>query len=429
MKTSKNTKQKIISMATDEPSMDEILGSIRRILSKDDDNLKTDDTSLMREWAAMAGDGSYDDEDDDDKHSMAAEWEAMLGGDYERNYDIFDKFDVSSCATPTMIDTTRVLNQDEIDSLLGFDDVHSPSDKSGVQSIINSTLISYERLPVLENIIRIFIEKVTPSLRKHFNDNIELSLDNILSLRMGDYKNSIPLPAMFQPNYSPELCANALFVFDSSLVYSTVDVLLGGRRGTAAMRIEGRPYTIIERELVQTCFDICNEKLGESFQNYSGVTFLGQEIDVNPRSINIATNEERIIVAKIHINMEDRGGRMELVIPYSTLEPILPILRQQNLGARYGNDKIWHSAIENIIPHMPVDVNVKSPTYKVKIRDIENLVEGDILMTDMTLDDFIFTAGNKDIGKGSLCKKNNKFAIALNEIFVEVENEDGTKTD
>ena len=31
------------------------------------------------------------------------------------------------------------------------------------------------------------------------------------------------------------------------VIYSIVDVLLGGRRGTAAMRIEGRPYTTIER--------------------------------------------------------------------------------------------------------------------------------------------------------------------------------------
>ena len=45
----------------------------------------------------------------------------------------------------------RILNQDEIDSLLGFD-VNSDQmqDKSGVRAIINSALVSYERLPMLE---------------------------------------------------------------------------------------------------------------------------------------------------------------------------------------------------------------------------------------------------------------------------------------
>ena len=47
--------------------------------------------------------------------------------------------------------TARVLNQDEIDSLLGFDSSSSKdSENSGLQAIINSALVSYERLPMLE---------------------------------------------------------------------------------------------------------------------------------------------------------------------------------------------------------------------------------------------------------------------------------------
>ena len=47
-----------------------------------------------------------------------------------------------------------------------------------------------------------------------------------------------------------------LMVVDSAMIYSIVDVLLGGRRGTAAMRIEGRPYTTIERTLVERLIQV-----------------------------------------------------------------------------------------------------------------------------------------------------------------------------
>ena len=45
----------------------------------------------------------------------------------------------------------RILNQDEIDSLLGFSlaDI-SLNDNSGIRAIINSAMVSYERLPMLE---------------------------------------------------------------------------------------------------------------------------------------------------------------------------------------------------------------------------------------------------------------------------------------
>ena len=44
----------------------------------------------------------------------------------------------------------RVLNQDEIDSLLGFDmGGGDDAERSGIRAIINSALVSYERLPML----------------------------------------------------------------------------------------------------------------------------------------------------------------------------------------------------------------------------------------------------------------------------------------
>src|ERR1700704_264463 len=47
--------------------------------------------------------------------------------------------------------TERILNQDEIDSLLGFDvGENETQDKSGIRAVINSALLAYERLPMLE---------------------------------------------------------------------------------------------------------------------------------------------------------------------------------------------------------------------------------------------------------------------------------------
>src|SRR4051812_3954791 len=45
----------------------------------------------------------------------------------------------------------RILNQDEIDSLLGFElSDNEDGERTGIRAIINSALVSYERLPMLE---------------------------------------------------------------------------------------------------------------------------------------------------------------------------------------------------------------------------------------------------------------------------------------
>src|SRR5262245_42985033 len=78
----------------------------------------------------------------------------------------------------------RILTQDEIDSLLGFSlaDV-SLNDNSGIRAIIDSAMVSYERLPMLEIVFDRLVRLMTTSLRNFTSDNVEVSLDRITSVR------------------------------------------------------------------------------------------------------------------------------------------------------------------------------------------------------------------------------------------------------
>ena len=126
--------------------------------------------------------------------------------------------------------------------LLGFSlsDI-SLDDNSGIRAIIDSAMVSYERLPMLEIIFDRLVRLMTTSLRNFTSDNVEVSLDRITSVRFGDYLNSIPLPAILGVFKAEEWENFGLITVNSSLIYSIIDVLLGGLRGQTAIRIEGRP--------------------------------------------------------------------------------------------------------------------------------------------------------------------------------------------
>ena len=106
-----------------------------------------------------------------------------------------------------------------------------------------------------------------------------------------------------------------LLTVDSSLIYSVVDVLLGGRRGTAAMRIEGRPYTTIERTLVETMIAVVLQDLGAAFEPLSPVSFNFDRLETNPRFATIARPANAAILIRLRVDREDRGGRVELLLP------------------------------------------------------------------------------------------------------------------
>ncbi|WP_184721028.1 flagellar motor switch protein FliM [Caulobacter sp.] len=307
----------------------------------------------------------------------------------------------------------RILNQDEIDSLLGFDlSGDGSEDRTGIRAIINSALVSYERLPMLEIVFDRLVRLMTTSLRNFTSDNVEVSLDNISSIRFGDYLNSIPLPAILAVFRAEELDNYGLLTVDSNLIYSIVDVLLGGRRGTAAMRIEGRPYTTIERVLVQRMIEVVLHDLKSAFEPLHPVGFSLDRLETNPRFAAIARPANAAILVKLRIDMEDRGGRIELLLPYATLEPIRKMLLQQFMGEKFGRDNIWEGHLATELWTTQMEVRAVLDEQQVPLSRVLNMEVGDTLMLNATPDSLVeLRAGAIPLTRGRMGRRNHSIAV------------------
>src|ERR1044072_1538371 len=187
-----------------------------------------------------------------DQDAIAAQWEASLdsedpaaAADATSANEVTESMDLQWAA---MVEDgsrdfgsgknggERVLSQEEIDNLLGFTAGEiNLDDHSGIRAIIDSAMVSYERLPMLEIVFDRLVRLMTTSLRNFTSDNVEVSLDRITSVRFVDYMNSIALPAVISVFKAEEWDNFGLFTVDSSLIYSIIDVLLGGRRGQASL--------------------------------------------------------------------------------------------------------------------------------------------------------------------------------------------------
>ena len=309
----------------------------------------------------------------------------------------------------------RILNQDEIDSLLGFDlSDEEAAERSGIRAIINSALVSYERLPMLEIVFDRLVRLMTTSLRNFTSDNVEVSLDNISSIRFGDYLNSIPLPAILSVFKAEELENYGLLTVDSNLIYSIVDVLLGGRRGTAAMRIEGRPYTTIERVLVQRMVEVVLADARAAFEPLTPVTFTLDRLETNPRFAAIARPANSAILVKLRIDMEDRGGRIELLLPYATLEPIRKMLLQQFMGEKFGRDNIWEGHLATELWTTQMEVRAVLDEQQMSLREVLDFKVGDTIMLNATPDSQVeLRAGSIPLTRGRMGRRNHHIAVRV----------------
>jgi flagellar motor switch protein FliM len=310
-----------------------------------------------------------------------------------------------------------ILDQSEIDSLLGFDgDDGKTQEASGIRAIIDSALVSYERLPMLEVVFDRLVRMMSTSLRNFTSDNVEVSIDNITSIRFGDYLNSIPLPAMLSVFKAEQWDNYGLLTIDSALIYSIVDVLLGGRRGTAAMRIEGRPYTTIERNLVERLVAVVLSDLSGAFDPLSPVTFRFDRLETNPRFATIGRPANAAVLARLRVDMEDRGGRLEVLLPYATLEPVREILLQGFLGEKFGRDSIWEAHLAGELWHTTVPIQAILDSVEMSLRQVMQWTVGTRIPLNATVySDVRLVCGDLQMFVGKMGRKAGNIAIQVHE--------------
>ncbi len=365
--------------------------------------MSDEEKAMMEEWETMASDGDGGGGEDAGMDATP-EFDAMMGEDEDGN--------------------TRILNQEEIDSLLGFDDEGAGGEMSGVMALINSAMVNYERLPMLDIVFDRLVRLMSTSLRNLTSDNVEVSLDQVSTVRFGDYMNSIPLPAMLTVFKAEEWDNHGLLVTDSALIYSIVDVLLGGRKGTPAIRVEGRPYTTIETKLVEKMVQVAMSDLSSAFDPLSPVSFSVERMETNPRFATITQSGNACVLARLRVDMGDRGGRIEILVPYATLEPIRELLLQMFMGEKFGRDSIWETHLTNELYKTEVHLSAVLGEATVSLHDILNWKVGTQIIFPTQLDDWLeLRCGHVPMFRGPVGQKQDHIAVRI-ERYIEPEEED-----
>ncbi|NVO12698.1 MAG: flagellar motor switch protein FliM [Rhodoplanes sp.] len=368
-------------------------------------DVTVDQDALAAQWGLALenetpGEGNQSKEGEVDEQ-LAAQWSAII--------------DETNEGGSGKASAERTLGQEEIDALLGFSVADlTLTDNSGIRAIIDSAMVSYERLPMLEIVFDRLVRLMTTSLRNFTSDNVEVSLDQITSVRFGDYLNSIPLPAILAVFKAEEWENFGLFTVSSGLIYSMIDVLLGGRRGQTSVRVEGRPYTTIETDLVKRMIEVVLADAELAFKPLSPVKFNIDRFETNPRFAAISRPANAAILVRLRIDMEDRGGTVELLLPYATIEPIRDVLLQMFMGDKLGRDPIWEGHLATEIGQAEISVDAVLYEAFIPLRKLMELDVGDTLPLDLKPEALVsIRCGNVTLTEARMGRVGDRVAVRV----------------
>lgn len=313
----------------------------------------------------------------------------------------------------------ETLSQAEIDNLLGFDSDSNQGSGTGIQALLDGSIENYERLPMLEVVFDRFARALSTSLRNFTAENVEINIDSIISMRFEDYLNSVPLPALLAIFQAVEWENFGLMTIDSSLTYSMVDILLGGARTHRPIRVEGRPFTTIEQDIVKSLTRIMLEEMSVAFNPLTPATFRLERLETNPRFATIARPANPVILISLRVDIEERGGKAEILLPYATLEPVKELLTQMFTGESFGGgQESWELYLDNEIRQMPINLEAVLQEKRLTLGELDALKVGSTIMMNESPGDRIdIRCRGIKLLSGILGEANGKLALRVEKVF------------
>ena len=114
--------------------------------------------------------------------------------------------------------------------------------------------------------------------------------------------------------------------------------------------------------------------------------------------------------------MEDRGGRVDLLLPYATLEPVRELLLQMFMGEKFGRDSIWETHLAEELWLTDVDLEAVVDTQIMRLSDVFELKVGSQIMLGATPESLIqLNCGEIPMYMGRMGRRGNQIAVQIED--------------
>jgi flagellar motor switch protein FliM len=152
----------------------------------------------------------------------------------------------------------------------------------------------------------------------------------------------------------------------------------------------------------------------QAFKPLSPVTFTIDRLETNPRFAAISRPANAAILVRLRIDMEDRGGNIELLLPYATIEPIRGVLLQMFMGEKFGRDPIWEGHLATEIGNAQIGVDAVLYEAEIPLRQLMELEVGHTLTLDIRPDALVAVrCGDVTLTEGRMGRVGDRVAIRV----------------
>jgi len=317
----------------------------------------------------------------------------------------------------------KILSQEEIDALLNgieegkVDTSPEPRTAGGAEAtpydFSNQDRIIRGRMPTLEVLNDFFARSLRNPLTLILRKSLEVTPQKLVLMKYGEFTRTLPLPCSIHVFKMPPLRGNGLLVLDPKLVFSFVDIFLGGT-GRMNFRIEGRDFTSIESKLIMKVVNMIFSELEKVWNSIHPVSFQYLRSEFNPQFATIVPPTDLVLTIPFELEMEQTTGLITLCIPYSSLEPIKAKLYAGFQTDPLEFDHTWARRLVDQLRMTEVEMVIELGKASVSTQSLLQLKAGDVLPLEKDVSEPLTAKVQevpKFLGKAGIYGRNKAFQI------------------
>jgi flagellar motor switch protein FliM len=285
---------------------------------------------------------------------------------------------------------SNILSQEEIDVLLkGLSGGEIETDRTEQREpgdVLPYDLTSQDRIirgrmPTFEMMTERFARLYRLSLSSLLRRVVGVSALSVEMMKFGEFLKTLPVPTSLHIFRMEPLRGSAIFVVESKVIFSLVDILFGGS-GQSSFKIEGREFTAIENRLIKRAVLSALTDFEKSWKAILDVKISHQRSEINPQFAHIVPLTDVVVVVHFEIEMEFSSGIVSVCIPYSMLEPVREKLHAGFQSDALEVDSVWANRFREGLMSSRVELIVELGRSEVSGKEIVDLKKGDVIMLD-----------------------------------------------
>ncbi|MBA3582148.1 MAG: flagellar motor switch protein FliM [Gammaproteobacteria bacterium] len=269
------------------------------------------------------------------------------------------------------------------------------------------------RLPALDMINERFCKLFQNGLFNLLHHMAEITSSEIEMLKYTDFINSVALDASISRAKIPELNGAFLIILDASLVYVIVDCFFGGPGRSRASTGE-REFTSLEARIIEKLLTSAFKDLQNAWRPVAQLTFEYMHQERHGQLEGLGDTSEIMVRSRFKITIGDEVSEMQIVLPFSLLEPLRPLLASGVRKEHPESDDSWVRLLTDRVQETHVGISAIFAETDITLGELLSLKAGDFISLMMEEDTVVY-ADEIALFKGKIGVSNQAAAVRLTE--------------